>query len=137
MTRTIGFLLAAFFLGMLTVAGAGTGKKNPAKKIFLKNRCNECHSILSEKIGKKEDDNVDDELTEEEGEEEVDPPDLSDIGTKKDAEWMQKWLRKKVKLDGHKHKRRFKGSKKDLKVLTEWLETLKTPVKVPEKSKKK
>ena len=42
-----------------------------------------------------------------------------------DAAWFSKWLMKEEKVEGRKHKKKFKGSPEELKTMSEWLTTLK------------
>ena len=89
------------------------------KPIFLQSKCNKCHTIESQTIvrdGKPP-----------EGKQ---PPDLSGVGLKHDAGWMQKWLLKEVEMNDKKHIKKFSGTDDELKTLTAWLASLKKPVKV-------
>ena len=105
-------LVAAFALTAPAVAHAD----EPAgKKVFTAKRCNFCHSIKAEKIAQVGKTPA--------GEQQA--PDLSDVGVKHDAAWIHNYLKKKVELDGKKHKKFFIGAEKDLKNLTEWLGSLK------------
>ena len=98
------------------------------REIFVEQGCLKCHSIKALGITVVE---SDEEPVEDEdngyGEEEINPPDLSDIGLKRDGKFITKYLRKKVAVEGRKHKKRFKGTKKELKIIRDWLLTLKTP----------
>jgi len=87
----------------------GKGKTQEAKKIFVDKKCISCHSIESVGIKKKPDQA---------------PPDLSNVGSKHSAAWIMKYLKKKVKIEGEKHPKKFKGSAKDFEMLASWLETL-------------
>ena len=51
--------------------------------------------------------------------------DLSKVGSERDAEWIGQFLRKQVKLDGKKHKQKYRGSDEDLATLGLWLSSLK------------
>src|SRR5271157_4169207 len=100
----------ALCLGILTSAssisnGAGTGKA-----IFLQYKCNKCHTIESqgvERDGKPP-----------EGKQ---PPDLSGVGLKHDADWLHKWLSKEVEQNGKKHIKKFTGTDDEFTTLTHWL----------------
>ena len=112
------------FTGVLALAAFSVVSKSTAtdgKQIFLDNHCNSCHSIKSQDVAKKADEDADKEA----GETGHKPPDLSNVGQKKDAAWISKFLLKQVDLDGEKHRKRFRGSDDDLKVLAGWLESLK------------
>ena len=102
---------------------ASTPAARDGKTIFLENKCTSCHSVQALKIEKKQG------SEEEKSDDKVKPPDLSSVGLERKADWMAKFLLKKVTIDGEKHRKLFKGSEADLKVLTAWLETQKVPKK--------
>ena len=107
--------LSFLAIGILTSASLKTNS-NSGKSIFLDNKCSKCHSIESQGI----------KHTSEPPEgAKYPPPDLSDVGNRHDAEWMQKWLHKEVEQHGKKHMKKFTGSDDELKTLTTWLATLK------------
>ena len=120
----------------------GDKEKNPLK-IFKHYGCTECHSISALGVGvvKLEETDDEDDWDEDEEEEEVEAPDLSNVGTKHDAKWISQYLRKKIAKDGKKHKKRFKGSQEERKILAVWLESLKhepsdsTETKKPDEGK--
>ena len=139
---TLYIITLIFSFGFVYSSTVNAQTKSPnGLKIFKDNKCTKCHTISSlcigakvKKVVKKEDDGwgFDDD------EDDVKAPDLSDVGLKFKAEWMSKWLRKKVKLEGKKHKRPFKGSKDELQELVTWLATLRDETnKVPELKKTK
>ena len=108
---TAAGMLAAATIGAasLTYTGAQDGKS-----IFVQNKCSNCHSITSqgiERSGKPEGDEK--------------PSDLSTVGKKHNADWISKWLMKEETLDGKKHMKKFKGPDADLKILSDWLASLK------------
>ncbi len=112
---------------LLGIASASGDKEKDPIKIFKDYGCTECHSISALDIGvvqPQEADN-DDDWDEDEEEEEVEAPDLSNVGTKHDGKWISQYLRKKIAKDGKKHKKRFKGSQEERKILSIWLESLK------------
>jgi len=87
---------------------------------FLKAKCNLCHTVVAAGIGEPR----------EEPEEESDivlPPDLSIVGSSREAEWLTLYLEKKETIDGNKHKKKFKGKDEQLAELVDWLVTLKAP----------
>ncbi len=98
----------------------------PGQKIFTDNKCTQCHAIDALKIAKVKSD--EEEKDDDEGGKKVEPPDLGDAGKDHDAAFITKWLMKEEKIDGKKHKKKFKGSEEDLKVLADWLATLKYDV---------
>lgn len=80
------------------------------KKIFTDSRCNMCHTVKSQGIESKKSDAVD----------------LSTVGKDKTAEFLNKYLKKEAKMNDKDHKATFKGNDEDLKVLIDWLLTLKS-----------
>ena len=108
-------------LALTVVAGVLTSSANilssagvSGKAIFNQYKCAKCHTIKSEGI-KQDGAPV-------EGKE---PHDLSGVGLKHDAQWLQKWLLKEEVIAGKKHIKKFSGSEDELKTLTGWLVTLK------------
>ncbi len=112
------------FIAFVPPAGAG----ETGLEIFKEYGCNQCHSVRAAGIG-------DMKFEDEEDEYDPRPPDLSDAGLKRDGKWIVKYLRKKIDIEGRKHKKRFKGTKEEFKTLRDWLLTLKTPT--PKKSQGK
>jgi hypothetical protein len=54
------------------------------------------------------------------------PPDLSYAGVgEKGEEWITKFLKKEVDLNGKKHAKTWSGKEEDLAALVKWLATLK------------
>lgn len=91
---------------------AFTISSNPdgdGKKIFTDNKCNMCHTVTSQGIESKK----------------SDAKDLSTVGQDKTTELLTKYLKKEAKLNDKDHKSSFKGSDEDLKILVDWLLTLK------------
>jgi len=91
---------------------AFTISNNPegdGKKIFMDNKCNMCHTVTSQGIESKK----------------SDAKDLSTVGQDKATEILIKYLKKEAKLNDKDHKSSFKGSDEDLKILVDWLLTLK------------
>jgi mono/diheme cytochrome c family protein len=115
--------LASMGMGIaLICATAAPAKAEDAAglKIFKQGKCTQCHSIDALKITKVKSDDDEDAVLDENGKK-IDPPDLSGVGKDHDAAWFAKWLKKEVEVEGHKHKKKFKGSEEDLKVITEWI----------------
>lgn len=104
-------------------ASAGDGKK-----IFTDEGCVTCHAVSAAGITVVESEEAKKELKEQETEGAKPPPDLSGVGLKRDADFLNKYLRKKTDIEGRKHKKRFKGSDTDREALVAWLLTLKSPV---------
>ncbi len=112
MKKTINYLLASIVLALLFGFQIDKNEDDdPAgKKIFIANKCATCHSVESADIVlKKKKGNI---------------PDLSDVGTKFDSEFMKKWILKEETIDGVKHMHTYKGSDEDLITLVEWLMSL-------------
>ncbi len=116
MKRIINLLLIA---GVITMALALTIQNTQAredkkaadgKTIFMDKKCNSCHGIEAAGISKKT---------------KAGPPDLSTVGSKHDAAWIQKWLNKEESLNGKKHMMKFNGTPEELTTLSKWLESLK------------
>ncbi len=88
---------------------------------FLKSKCNLCHTVVAVGIGEPR------EEPEDEDDDVALPPDLSFVGSSREAEWTTLYLQKKETIDGNKHKKRYKGKDEDLAVLVDWLVSLKAP----------
>lgn len=88
----------------------GSNNDGDGKKIFIDNKCNMCHTVTSQGIESKKSDAVD----------------LSEVGKDKTTEFLNKYLKKETKLNDKDHKASFKGNDQDLKILVDWLLTLKT-----------
>ncbi len=110
---TLIIFVFVFSFGSLSIA-ADTA--TPAgQKLFMDKKCNTCHSIDSLKITKKMASSK--------------APDLSNVGAEKNAEWIAKWLKKEVDLNGKKHSAAFTGTPEETKTLSEWVATLKKEAK--------
>ena len=115
----IEWLMAAGFAGSILILGLEIGMitdtnkvyAGDGKSIFLDNKCNKCHTVKSQDIKL-----VDDEPS--------DAPDLSNVGSKHDSDFLHKWLKKEVTIDDKKHPKQFKGSDGDLGILVNWLSSL-------------
>jgi len=102
------------------LAGGGESAKAPnGKPVFSKFKCNSCHAIESQAIVKKAD------PTEKDDETARKPPDLSGVGVKRNATWIQGYLLKKEMIETRKHTKKFRGTDGELKTLAGWLESLK------------
>ena len=95
----LGFVSAAF------------AEDAPGKKVFIANKCNTCHSIESQAIT----------MTLKSSK----APDLSDVGSKHNADWMVKYISKEETKNDKKHMKAWTGTKEDLQTVAKWLETLK------------
>ncbi len=101
--------LVALTLVLATPAVAGDGA---GQKVFVDQKCNQCHTIKDLKIGLV-------------GVPEGNPTDLSAAGTLHAGDWMKAFLLKKEVLNGQKHKRKFLGPDSELSALVTWLGSLK------------
>lgn len=81
------------------------------REVFMEKGCTNCHSVTARGIESRK-------MVE-------NAPDLSTIGKRHDGDFLLKFLRKKIKLHGKKHKKKFKGSKDDFMKLQKWLLSLK------------
>lgn len=101
-------------LTVLAVGNAPLGlaeDEHPGKALFVKAKCNSCHTVESEGI----------EATRESDK----TPDLSDAAALvPGAEWATKYIKREEEKDGKKHRRPYKGSDKDLDTIVAWLLTL-------------
>jgi hypothetical protein len=77
--------------------------------------CNKCHAMARF------------EITPTIKSEKMHGPDLGEIGSERDAEWIQKWLLKEVELEGKTHKSKWDGTPKQLEAIATWLANLKKP----------
>ena len=118
-------LAAAALLLLPATAGAAAPAKD-GKALFTQFKCNLCHSIESQSIAVIEDEEEADAEPEEGAKK---PPDLSNVGSERDAKWMTDWLLKKVEIEGKTHRKKLTAEPAELKILTTWLATLKTPPK--------
>lgn len=118
-------------MGVLFTAAMAEEEKKAAldgKTLFLEQKCANCHAVASMKIEKK--------APAKEGAEKADAgskkkeaPDLSDLGSRVKADWLSPYLMKTADLKGVKHMTKFKGNADSLKVMVDWLMTLKTASK--------
>jgi mono/diheme cytochrome c family protein len=104
-------IIFAFVFSNLSLCIAADTAMPAGQKLFMDKKCNTCHSIDSVKITKK--------LASSKA------PDLSNVGAEKNAEWIAKWLKKEVDINGKKHSAPFTGTPEETKTLSEWLATLK------------
>ncbi len=98
--------IVALYGFAFTITGQAS---NDGKTIFVSNKCNMCHTVISAGIESKKSDAVD----------------LSTVGKDKTVEFLTKYLKKETRLNEKDHKSSFKGSEAELKILVDWLLTLK------------
>ncbi len=110
--------ITIIFASYALVGASLCAETEPAgKKIFVDSKCNVCHSINSQSVPKKG-------PAVKPGDKKA-PPDLSMIGDEKTADWIAKFVTKKETLNNKKHPKGWTGKDEDLKVLSEWLASLK------------
>ncbi len=101
-----GLMVAAVSLLTLKPIPASAAEAD-GQKIFLADKCNMCHDVST--VGIKATVKS----------EKMKGPDL--VNLDKDADWIAKFLKKEVDLNGKKHNKAFSGSAEDLKVLAAWI----------------
>ena len=79
------------------------------KKIFVDKKCNSCHSVDAAGIECKK----------------KNPDDLSKVGDSRKADFLEKYLTKKEKINDKEHKTVLKGTEEELKAISKWLGSLK------------
>ncbi len=114
--KTVFYYLTSFII-ILTLFGfsflnISSNTEPEGQKIFTDSKCNTCHSIKSLNIEAKL--------------KKKDIVDLSVIGKSVNADLLNKYLMKKEKINDKQHPALFKGTEKELEVLSKWLCTLKT-----------
>ncbi|MFQ5509250.1 MAG: hypothetical protein ACE5FN_07930 [Leptospirillia bacterium] len=110
--------LAALLLLVLSTPATWAG----GMEHFEKYGCISCHNISAYGIGEPTTTG-----------EAWGPPDLSDVGKRRDVAFLKGFLKKKVDIDGRKHMMLFSGSNEELTELTSWLVThTKPPLTAPE-----
>lgn len=124
-------LTGVLVMGVLFASVVAEDAKKPAldgKTMFMDQKCANCHAIASLKIEKK--------AAAKETAEKADAtskkkeaPDLSNLGNTAKADWLGPYLMKTADHEGVKHITKFKGNADSLKVMVDWLMTLKTASK--------
>lgn len=125
----LAVLMGLTLFALLSPNPAAAEDAEDGKTLYVKSGCNKCHTIITENIELSEDDAEEEEEEEDPfaEEDESEPEDLSGIG----ARWthgedgMMKWLTKKLEIEENLHKKKFPGSKTELKLVSAWLMTLK------------
>ena len=106
-------IASSTLLALCASASFCLGQEHEGKELFLKQKCNTCHTVKSQNI----------EATR--GNDES--PDLSNASELiPDAEWAKKFVLREETKDGKKHRRPFNGDEKDLEKIVAWLMTLKS-----------
>jgi len=123
LTVLMGIVLSG--TGVATAGAEGTA----GQKLFVKYRCQSCHSLKALKFEKKKVEAEDEDAAAAPADSaKKEPPDLSGVGLTRKAEWVQGWLLKKEMIDGKKHRKKFRGTPDEVKMLAAWLVTMKTKV---------
>ena len=115
MKKYFGFgvmILASIFV--VSSVQVASSQEAAGKQLFLDKKCNMCHSVESQAIAKKGAASAEKKV-----------PDLSNIGGEHNAEWIGKFLKKEVDLEGKKHQKAWTGTDDEFKKLVDWLATLK------------
>ena len=122
------------------LSGAGVAYAEDAggtagQKLFVKYRCQACHSLKALKLETKKPEAGEEEAAPAaaptaaaDGAKKKKPPDLSGVGLERKPEWIEGWLFKKELIDGKKHRKKFLGTPAEAKTLAAWLGTMKTKV---------
>ena len=103
----------AFIISIILLFGFAYsfGADEPdGKKIFIDRKCNSCHSVSVAGIECKK----------------KKAYDLSKVGDSKKADFLEKYLTKKEKINGKEHKTAFRGTEEELKAISKWLGSLKS-----------
>jgi len=111
MRNLISYLMFVFFVVFLFGAAYSLNTGNPdGKDIFIEKKCTMCHSVETAGIECKKKDAVD----------------LSKTGDTYDAGFISKYLTREEKIADKQHKVILKSSDEELKVLSDWLGSLKS-----------
>jgi len=110
----IGFsaLSVIVTLAVLVPSSAGdeTGSESPlGRQVFEAQKCNTCHDVSSANIEAKM------------KSAKMKGPDLTGVGSRLESDWIAKYVRKEVQLEGKDHKKEFNGTDEDLKAMIDWL----------------
>ncbi len=118
MKNLILYILVIFVIvALYGFAYASEFKSEPdGKTIFEAQKCNMCHTVETANITSKKKDALD----------------LSNAGKELKADFIIKFLKKEEKIDDKAHKIAFKGTDEELKILSEWIESLNGEQKVEE-----
>ena len=103
-------LVTLGLLGSFTSAGvAFQVDDETGKAAFADNGCARCHSIEAQNI----------EATI--SLEAMRGPDLGQVGTTHDADWVVAYVKREETRDGNRHRAPYGGTDEDLRLLSEWL----------------
>lgn len=110
-----GFISAPPAEAAPEMAAAGGGSALDGKAIFLREKCEVCHSVSSAGIEAKA------------KSEKLKASDLAGVGKRHKTAVLRSYIKQQTELDGEKHKKAFKGTDAELDVLIAWLESQKAP----------
>lgn len=105
-------LRLVLFSTLALLAPAALVADDAGKQVFLDQGCNKCHGVTSAGIEAKI------------KSEKMQGPDLDGVGSRHDAEFLSKYVRKEAQLDDKSHKVTWDGSDKELAALIDWLSSL-------------
>jgi Cytochrome c len=143
MDRSHSSVAAVVFAGALTLAATiVSAADDPGIKVFVEKRCYTCHTVSAnpavdkaktaflKESGAEADDA---------GDKDTKGGDLSDVGKKRDAAWLQEFLKSPKphfkddadcqKEAKQKDRKKFKGTPEEFAALTKFLGTLKSDAK--------
>jgi cytochrome c5 len=100
---------------VLTGCGSPANAGDEGKEAFVSNKCNRCHAVASQGIPLEADSKK------------ARGSDLSQVGAARDADWLRRYIRKEVQLEGKDHVVAWKGSDAELEALVTWLDGLGSP----------
>ena len=83
------------------------------KASFSEAGCGRCHSVETQEIEASI------------ASERMRGPDLSQIGSDHDVDWLMAYVKREETVDGDRHRTPYSGSDDDLQVIAAWLEKLK------------
>lgn len=106
-------VLVALIAPTIPAPQARAAEPLDGKAIFTAQKCSLCHGVEALAIASKA------------TSDKTKGPDLSTVGSTRDAAWLGKFLRREEKLDGKVHKKETKATDAELEALVTWLMTLK------------
>jgi hypothetical protein len=115
--RSLETALALIVAALFALPAVAFASAPDGRQTFVDMKCNTCHTVESLGIEVLPD--------EEEDEEEQQITDLSTVGDRRDTDWIQRFLKREERIDGQRHRRRFRGSDAELEALATWLSSLK------------
>jgi hypothetical protein len=122
-TRALALITGLLAAWTLLFAGPAAAE-DEGKAKFLEYKCNKCHAVESQGIEVLAGDDAEEEEDEwaEEGEEEIDPPDLSNAGADFESpDEITEWIKKKAERNGRLHKSKLRAPKKDIDAIAAWV----------------